>query len=111
MPFSVLYTDKEWAAAAAEWEELKKCQMSGKKVAAAAARKRERAEVARKAAAYDELVQQHQRLLYLLQRNEIDIRDLKCPADSDYEKYSDDSDSSSEDDEPLSKIAKRLVNQ
>ena len=47
----------------------------------------------------------------LLERNEINIRDLKCPADSDYEKYSDDSDSSSEDDEPLSKIAKRLVNQ
>ena len=74
-------------------------------------RKHERAEVARKAAAYDELVQQHQRLLDLLERNEINIRDLKCPADSDYEKYSDDSDSSSEDDEPLSKIAKRLVNQ
>ena len=95
------YTDKEW-------EEIKEWEEKQEKKAAAAARKRERTEVARKAAAYDELVQQHQKLLDLLERNEIDIRDLKCPADSDYEKYSEDSDSSSEDDEPLSKIAKRM---
>ena len=62
-------------------------------------RKLERVEAARKVAAYDELLAKHQKLLDLLERNEIIVADLKCPADSDYE---------SDDDEPLSKRAMRF---
>ena len=79
------------------------------KKAAAAARKRERTETARKAAAYDELLKQHQKLLDLLERNEISISDLKCPADSDYSECSECSDSESDDDEPLAKRAARSM--
>ena len=75
----------------------------------AAERKRERTEVARKAAAYDELLQQHKKLLDLLERNEISISDLKCPADSDFSECSDCCDSDdSDDDEPLAKRATRM---
>jgi hypothetical protein len=88
-----------------EWEEKQ-----GKK-AAAAERKRERTEVARKAAAYDELLQQHKKLLDLLERNEISISDLKCPADPDFSECSECSECSdceSDDDEPLAKRAARM---
>ena len=87
-----------------EWEEKQE------KKAAAAARKFDRVEAARKVAAYDELLAKHQKLLHLLERNDIIMADLLCPADSDYEgrdsvcSDSDDSD----DDEPLSKRAKRM---
>jgi hypothetical protein len=77
-----------------EWAELQQAKKD---------RKRERGEAARKVAAYDELLVKHQKLLDLLERNDISIADLKCPADSDYE-----SGGESEDDEPLSKRTMRF---
>jgi hypothetical protein len=82
-----------------EWAELQQAKKE---------RANERKEVARKAAAYDELLQQHKKLLDLLERNEISISDLKCPADSDFSECSECSDSESDDDEPLAKRAARF---